>query len=410
MWFLLACTSPPPSDAARADKEPKAEHLPGETGEAPDEPPLDVPEEADWIFDPTAIHDIDLSLSDAAIQALRQDAYTFTRGDFTIDGVVVPDVGVRLRGKIGSFRTLSGKPKFKIDFGEFVDGQSVSGLKSLALNNEVVDCSYLKEPVGYEVFRQLGVPASRIGFSRVTVNGEPYGLYVLVEVPDKRLLEDHYEEPDGNLYDGKYAYYEDGSYELIDFVEGMDHLFQLEEGEDVALADIRTITNALVDASSAGFTAAAAPLLDMDRIHTYWAGEQWIGHVDGYALNRNNYRVYFDPEDGRAEFLPWDFDYAFYEDYSWGYSWASPNGRMAQACWREEACHAEQAAAVDAATTTIDAVAIGEQLDAWIALIEDDAMDDPRRECGRSSVRSEQDALKAWVAGRSASVRASWGL
>ena len=63
--------------------------------------------------------------------------------------------------------------------------------------------------------------------------------------------------------------------------------------------------------------------------HRELAVEQWVGHNDGYALNTNNYRPYFNPEDGLMQVLPWDLDYGFLNDSDWGMSWASPRGQLA---------------------------------------------------------------------------------
>ncbi|MFO0006349.1 MAG: CotH kinase family protein, partial [bacterium] len=87
--------------------------------------------------------------------------------------------------------------------------------------------------------------APRAADARVWVNGDDYGLYLLLETPDDRFLKRAWDEPDGNLYDGKYVWYPDGSYTLLDFAEGHDHLYQLEEGEDVGHADIASVSAAL---------------------------------------------------------------------------------------------------------------------------------------------------------------------
>ena len=40
-------------------------------------------------------------------------------------------------------------------------------LQPVSLNNSVGDCSYLKEVLTYDVFREVGLPASRIAFAEV---------------------------------------------------------------------------------------------------------------------------------------------------------------------------------------------------------------------------------------------------
>lgn len=377
----------------------------------PDDPEADAAWQAEW-FTPDQVHEVAITLSDAAVRALSTDPYSYTAADAVFDGERVQRVGLRLRGKIGSFRTLSGKPKFKFDFGEYVDGQDVHGLKGMALNNEVVDCSYLKESIGYEAFRSAGIAAPRTGYAHVLVNGEDYGLYVTVEVPDGRFLADRFpDDADGALYDGKYVYHTDGSYTLLDFAIGVDDQFQLEEGEDDGNAHIVDMSGAVTSAvASGGFGAAMADRVDWDQVHRALAVEQWIGHIDGYAMNRNNYRVYFRPSDGRMILVPWDFDYAFLEDAAWGMSWHTPTGVIAGYCWQDPACLAEQAEGMRAVLASIDTDALLASFDAQQALIEGNAAADPRKECPRATIPREQQAVRDWIARRSDDMRAYWGL
>jgi hypothetical protein len=54
--------------------------------------------------------------------------------------------------------------------------------------------------------------------------------------------------------------------------------------------------------------------VDLDSFYTYWAVEGLIGHWDGYQSNRNNFWIYFDPNNGgRLRFLPWGVDALFGE-------------------------------------------------------------------------------------------------
>lgn len=368
------------------------------------------------LFTESTIHEIEITLSEDAENGLWRDPYEFVSAAITINGNVIEQVGIRLRGKVGSFRTLSGKPKFKIDFREFVDNQDFHGLKSLSLNNAVVDCSYLKESVGYRVFREAGIPAGRTGFSHVTVNGQDYGLYVLVEVPDSQFLESRFPDDDeGNLYDGKYIYNpNNGSYTMVDFATGVDELFQLEEGTDVGHADITSISETLGSIRGVGAYDALADRVDWAEITANWAAEQWVGHVDGYAMNRNNYRVYFRPSDGKMVIIPWDFDYAFIEDYEWGMNWKNPTGKLAAACWRDESCAQAHNSAVATLTGNgagrIDSDALLIWYDEAVDLIGRAAADDPRRECDSRSVGSEQSKVRDWIERRSDFMRDYWEL
>ena len=145
-------------------------------------------------------------------------------------------------------------------------------------------------------------------------------------------------------------------------------------------------------------------------LHRGLAAEQWVGHVDGYALNTNNYRVYFDPADGLMKYIPWDFDYSFIYDWQWGMNWWSPRGSIASGCWNDENCIAAQADAVAELTDTLDGIDL---LDFYVQLEDlthDAALADPRRECSWSYVEYYRDVVRDFAAGRNDALRAEWGL
>ncbi len=359
-------------------------------------------------FDDTFVHEVAITLETDAARSLQRNPYDYAEGSVTVDGAEFARVGVRLRGKYGSFRDLDGKPKFKLDFNRFEKDQRLGDHETLALNNEVVDCSYLREPVGYALWRQLGLPAPRTVYTRVTVNGEDYGLYVAVEFPDDRFLADRYADGSGNLYDGKYVYSERGDFALIDFTPEQVDYFQLEEGTDVGRADLYGIRDAL--SADGTFEERFGPVLDTARFRRHLAAEQWTGHLDGYAMNTNNYRVYFDPADGLADLLVYDLDYAFLSPGTWGMSWASPTGALVKECWADEGCRAEHAAAVADVVESVDTDALLAEVDRWTALIAGDVESDPKRECTRRQIAPEQAAIRAWVEGGSADLAAYWSV
>lgn len=422
---LLGCSTPDPEDPPRSadtglgdseGTEPPLddEETPPEEAEEPEvteETVADQDLDDSWIFDDTVIHDIAIELPAESVDALNAAPYTYAPGAVTVDGERVGTVGVRLRGKIGSFRYLSGKPKFKIDFNQYVDDQRFYGLETLSLNNAIVDCSYLKEAIAYRVFEAAGVPSLRTAYARVTVNDAPYGLYILLETPDDRYLNSRYADPSGNLYDGKYVWYGGGSYQLLDFASGVDHLYQLEEGEDVGNADISAVSTALATHyATADFTPRLGEVLDWDAFHREQVAEQWVGQNDGYALNKNNYRVYFNPETGLMEILPWDMDYSFLQDYQWGRSWASPYGYLAYACRIDATCNARQREIAAELLDTVETLGLSETVERLAALSDEDARNDPRRECSWDQVEAQRNLVRSWVGARSGEVRAFWGL
>lgn len=407
LMMLLACqpaprpaSTPTPSD----EPPPRSDLVSVAT------PPLDLAEQVPGasLYDDGRIHEIALSLGSTAKRALRTDPYEWVEGSVSLDGTDLVGVGVRLRGKIGSFREIDEKPKFKLDLDRFNEGQRYEGLDTLALNNEVVDCSYLKEMAGYAAFRAMGIAAPRTAYAHVTVDDEDYGLYLLVEYPNEDFLQDNFDDPSGNLYDGKYGWDGEDTYWLADFTPDLQDNFELEEGTDVGHEDVHAVTDALGDRGA--LDERLAGLVNLDQLHTFVVGEQWIGHIDGYSLNINNYRVYFDPQDGAAKWVPWDLDYAFITAIQWGMSWKNPAGAVVDACWDDEDCLEAHRARVAELVEDFDGDALIDQIDQWSALIDDAAHDDPRRECRASSIDGAQDDIREWIDERPADMIDKWDL
>lgn len=68
-------------------------------------------------------------------------------------------------------------------------GQSFWGLSKLVLNNSYADPTYMKEALSYDLMDYLGIPAPLCTYAEVTVNGEPFGLYLLLEAVEEEFAE-----------------------------------------------------------------------------------------------------------------------------------------------------------------------------------------------------------------------------
>jgi len=372
--------------------------------------------DSDLVYDPTFVHELDIEMTDLAYSELaaNSEAYNSTywvEADVTFDGERLEQVGVRLKGRWGSWRSLSQKAGFKVDMNHYVSGQRLHGVKTLTLNNMVVDPTFAKEHLAYQAYAAIGVPAPRTAYTWVTLNGEPYGLYLNVESVDDVYLERFWDEPDGNLYDADYVLFSDGSYATLDFFDHLVGYYELEEGEDIGNADLQTVTDLLDEVEGhADFYARSAELVDWPAMHRQVAGEMWTGQNDGYSLNRNNYLVYFDPDSDQAYIQPWDHDYAFQYASAWGYNWQAPQGRLTSLCLYDEGCRADQLAVLEEAFVTIDALDLPARL--WEAsdLITPWVRADPRKEISEEYVDDYQRDLERFIVDRTPWLVGQWGL
>ena len=378
------------------DGDPPLEHVPGTDGDP-----------TDALFTIDEVHAVDIELSSEAIDSLWASPYEYVEGTIAIDGQMLASVGVRIKGKLGSYRDLDDKSAFKIDFNRLVPGQTFLGLEKLNLNNMVQDYACAHERTAYDLFNAMGVPAPRVGYGWVRVNGADYGLYTLVEVYDDVFLRRHFDDPTGNLYDGDYYLWPDWTYTLIDFVDPQYQYYVLDEGVDVGMADIVAVVDAVAAVNGTDqFTPVVGALVDLENFTRFWATDAWIGQHDGYVHFTNNYRVYFDPHDGLADIMPWDPDWAFYA----ATDVTQPVGILAQACKADPACHSHFLDAVEEVGQAAHDAHLEQQLSELITLIQPYVESDPRREYTLDTVLTYQADLYNWLQTRAAVLENTVGL
>ncbi len=370
------------------------------------------PSENGWIFSVDDVWEVGIELEADAVKALEADPLEYVPGALTFEGHHFEQVGVRLKGRLGAFRDLSAKAAFKIDMNRYAQGQTLDGLEKLTFNNMVVDCSGMKELLAWKYFELIGVPAARVGYVWVSVNGEVYGLYAHVESIDDEFLERHYEEPDGNLYEGEYLLYDNGDYTLADFEICCDQYITLDEGEDNWEQEVRGVTLALNDyEGQPDFYEGMATVVNWPHHHRTIAASTWAGHNDGYSLNSNNFRPYYDPGDeGRMAILSWDMDYAFYEPHSWSLSWSSPRGRLSDACVNDATCLEAQRAVISGTRDRVDTDAMLELHATARATVSPMLEQDPREECGSYYTSYYQSYLYDWIVAAEDRAMSTWGV
>ena len=116
--------------------------------------------------------------------------------------IQLDSVAVRYKGNSTFYIPNSyGIPKlpFNIDLNEYSTGQNLMGAKKLKLANTMFDPTFVKEILGYSIYRKYA-PAPEANFMRVEVQGNYLGLYINTETVDKLFLKKHFGENDGVLF------------------------------------------------------------------------------------------------------------------------------------------------------------------------------------------------------------------
>ncbi|MBC8003425.1 MAG: CotH kinase family protein [Opitutaceae bacterium] len=219
-------------------------------------------------------------------------------------------VGIKKRSFCGSFST--GKPALALNFSKFNAAnenviENLIGTKYITLNNSIQDPSFIRQTLGFELFRQAGLPHSRCNYAHVKVNGVSIGFYVNIEPIKSRHIEHNFNNNDaGNIYEIEFG--EDFTQPIMNADRiSFEGLSNFADKKDLKLA-----TQTLASTGVAGLDS----VIDVPQFVRFFAMETLLKHWDGYAGNLNNTYIYNDvtavANPGTAnvnfKFIPWGLD------------------------------------------------------------------------------------------------------
>jgi hypothetical protein len=260
------------------------------------------------IFTNTAVPRIRIEIGASKMAVLRQYRWNWGGNSYERSNVpvtvregqmVYTNVALHLKGAAGSFRPVDQNPALTLNFDKFAPGQRFHGLQKIHLNNSIQDQSLLSEQISRELFEAAGVPVPRAANAQVELNGRYLGVYVMVEGWNKQFLRRYFKNTKGNLYDGG-------------FVKDIDQDLATNSGENPKnQSDREALVAAAQEPDPAVRLARLEKILDLDRFISMIAMEVILCHWDGYAMNKNNYRLYHDLDTDRMVFMPHGLDQMF---------------------------------------------------------------------------------------------------
>jgi CotH kinase protein/Lectin C-type domain/Putative metal-binding motif len=272
--------------------------------------------------------EVQITLTAQSRAALVADPRTYVEGGLTLDAngkkLGPLRVGVRLKGHEGSFQDLDHKAAFKVSLDHVIDGQRAFGQKKLTLNNLKQDDTAIHEWLAYRIFAAAGVPAPRVGYAHVTLDGRDYGTYVLVESLDERDFL-------ARNFPSTFATYEPLAGE--DITPDKVPTFDVDKGDDKDRSLLLAIAEALGTAPRGGVYDALKARIDYPEVLREMAVELFMGEWDGYTLARNNYLIHID-ERGVLRLVPWGADQAFASHESLFYA----QGILLTTCLADQTC------------------------------------------------------------------------
>ncbi len=255
----------------------------------------------------------------AALQENARDE-EYVESQLCFEGQLVGTVGLRFKGYYGSLyncfdeqdQMICPRLSLKAKFSEYDSDLRLFGLKRLNFHAYRYDDSRMKERLTYDLYREMGIVAPRASWAVIRVNGDPQGLYGMVEAVDGRFTADRWpHSPDGNLYKEVWPTMASASWMV-------EHLKTNEEEANVDA--YMAFANALEAASdNAEVLSVLDEYVGLDYLARYMAVDDATANYDGItylwtdgtAVGNHNYYFYEQAPD-QFTLIPWDVESTFW--------------------------------------------------------------------------------------------------
>ena len=250
-------------------------------------------------------------------------AEVYYQCDVEINGEMFYRVGVRPKGNT-SLITIASDPdtdrfSLKLEFDQYVDGQTCYGLDKLVLNNNYADATNMKEALIYDMYQYLGADASLYNYAKIYVNDEYWGVYLALEAVEDSFLLRNYGTENGQLYKpesmniggdgGGGGFSMGGGGSNLNYTDDdLDSYSTIWEGEitDTTDSDHKRVVKALKNISEG---TDLETYMDVDNLLKYMAVHVFSVNEDSLSgMMAHNYYLY--EADGRLNILPWDYNLA----------------------------------------------------------------------------------------------------
>jgi spore coat protein CotH len=253
--------------------------------------------------------------------------FDWTHAGFEFGGVAFTNVAARVKGNILSLSEPT--RSYKVDLNKFVPGQKLAGLDELTFNTLVWDYSCLSEALGYEFFRDAGVPAPRTAYAwlstSVTTQWEqkPVGLFLMEEAVDNEFAAERFGSKATPVFKPvTYNLFEHLGDEWPAYAPIYDLKTKATPEQQRRVIDFARLVSSATDAE---FAARVGDFLDLDEFARFLAGQVLLPNYDGILSVGHNFYMYLDPHSNKFGFIPWDLDGA------WGDIWIASRAEQEQA-------------------------------------------------------------------------------
>ena len=260
------------------------------------------------------------------LSTFREDGEKeYIRADITIDGTLIEDVGLRLKGN-STLQSLSNNSMgggggggmtqlsednpeelpWLISFDEYEEGRAYQGMTEIALRPAASGSEVaINETLALELTAESGQITQDYTFTSVTVNGSESAARIVVDAPDTELAD---ELGSGVLYKARAG----GSLDYVgdDPTEYEDSFKQINAEGAYDLQPVMTLMKFLNESTDEEFAEELDDYVDTESFAKYLATQEILSNNDAMDGPGNNYYLWYDTTEKQFTVLSWDLNLA----------------------------------------------------------------------------------------------------
>lgn len=282
------------------------------------------------LFDLNESHSIEMTVSPGNYQIMindyqRQGLKTWVSADITIDGTLIENVGVRLKGnstlrELGRTNRWGGMGRmsnatfdnpstlpFAVSFDEFENDLAYQGREELAIRPAKTGGTNINEALALQLIEDSGQISQDFTWVEFKVNGYPSSTRLVIENPDKRYAE-ALGMGSGVLYksrsDNRFRYLGDAP---LTYQTDFDQI-NAKATQDVT--PIIQLLKWLADADAETFENELDQWVDIDSFARYVATQDILQNFDDMSGPGHNFLLWYDLVDKKFTVISWDMNLA----------------------------------------------------------------------------------------------------
>jgi spore coat protein CotH len=198
---------------------------------------------------------------------------------------------------------------------DFVDNeQRLLGHRTLNLLNANSDPTFVRTVLYADIARSY-LPAARVNYARVVINGESWGIYLNAEQFNSDFIRDRFNAKGGARWKVPGSPMGRGGMNYLgEDVAPYRDIYEIKsKDDDKSWRQLIRVFRVLNETPGDRLEAELAPLLDIDGALRFLALEVALVNSDGYWTRASDYNIYLD-EQGRMHILPHDMNEALEEE------------------------------------------------------------------------------------------------